>query len=287
MPTQRQSPLDMANRLKQPSLRKIGAEVAHLNNVPVPQPLTLKELMKLFANVAMPKIPGITDIYPYGRVDWKDLGAGTYRYATQYHAKIQMNVDGEWLPAWDGWTNQLAWAPQNQLAYDTDWRVAVVGWNEWGHSDVRWSEFSSGDNPNPPPPPDPGPQPHVQHPSEIWFYNCDNTPVVDPPHLPVLFHLRNVTANGGWQSWNVDPGYFTSPSGGCGDGLSTPLMFPSADTIQLTPGDTYQWIVTKPDDPDCSDSSTAPDDPNHCPVLGPGTVIIGTDARLVIQWPPG
>ncbi|HUI84646.1 MAG TPA: hypothetical protein VL240_10500 [Candidatus Binatia bacterium] len=279
-----QSPLDMARRLKLTSLRKIAAEVAHLNHVPVPQPLSLSELLTLFANVAKPKVPDIVDIYNFGRIDWKDASAGTFRYATLYHAKIEMNVYG-WFRAYDGWTSGFTYVASNQLPYNTDCRAAVIGWNEWGHSETTWVEFSSADNPNPsPPPPSPTPPPQVQHYSAIVFYNCDNTPppASDKGHLPVVFHLRNVTTNGGWQFWQVAPGYDTSPSGQCGQGTdSVPFTVPG-----LTAGDTYEWIVTKPDDPECSDSSTDPTDPNHCPILGPGTVTIGGDIKLSLQWPP-
>jgi hypothetical protein len=278
-----QSPLDIAKRLKFTSLRKIAAEVAHLNHIPVPPSFSLSELLKLFANVARPKVPDIVEIYNFGRVDWKDAGAGTFRYATLYHAKFQMNVGGQWHAGWDGWTSDMAWVTQGQLSYDTDWRVTVIAWNEWGHSDTKWTDaFNTGDNPNAPsPPPAPNPPPsHQQHPSGIQFYNCDYTPVGDNPHLPVLFHLRNVTKNGIWQFWQVDAGYDASNTCGLGSQIA-PFTVPG-----LTAGDTYDWIVTKPDDPDCMDSSTEPTDPNHCPVLGPGTLTIGSDVVLVLQYPP-
>jgi hypothetical protein len=283
-----QSPLDMAKRLQRTSLRKIATEVADLNHVPVPQPLSLKELLTLFANVAEPKVPIIVEIYNFGRIDWKDASAGTFRYATLYHAKIQMKSDGEWFRGWDGWTSDMAYVSTNSLPYNTDCRAAVIGWNEWGHSETRWTEFSTGDNPNPPPPPPnpPPPPPHQPQPSAILFYNCDNTPVGETPHLPVIIHLRDLTTNDVWKSWEVAPGYDSSSSGGCGQGVTAPFIIPSDVTGPVTAGHTYQWIVTKPDDPDCSDSSTDPNDPNHCPVLGPGNITIGSDTPLVLQWPP-
>jgi hypothetical protein len=276
-----QSPLDMAKRLKQSSLRKIAAEVANLNHVPVPQPLTLRGIMELFAIVAKPKDPKIIELYNFGRIDWEDAGAGTFRFATLYHAKFEMHLNGEWERGWDGWTSDTAWVSQGQLSYDTDWRAGVVAWNEWGHSDLKWTDtFNTGDNPNPPPPSPGPPPPKVPHPSGIQFYNCDYTPVGDTPHLPVLFQLRNVTANGSWQFWQIEPGY--DASGLCG--LSSQL--PPFTVPGLMAGDTYEWVITKPDDPDCMDSSTQPTDPSHCPVLGPGTVTIGSDAVFVLQYPP-
>jgi hypothetical protein len=278
----KQSPLDIARRLKLTSLRAIATEVAHLNHIPVPPSFTLTELMKLFSNVAGPKPPIITEIYNWGRVDWKDASAGTFRFATLYHPNFEMYLDGDWAPGWDGWTSDTAWLSQGQLSYDTDWRVSVVAWNEWGHSDRQWSDsFNRGDDPSKPPPsPDPGPGPQEQHPSGIEFYNCDNTPMSDTGHLPVLFHLRNVTTNGAWQYWNVDAGYDDNLRCGAGSILQ-PFTVPG-----LTAGNTYEWVVTKPDDPECSDSSTDPTDPSHCPVFGPGTVTIGSDNVLVIQYPP-
>jgi hypothetical protein len=275
-----QSPLDMAKRLKQTSLRKIAAEVANLNHIPIAQPLSLREIMKLFAIVAKPKDPKITQIYNFGRIDWEDAGAGTFRFATLYHAEFEMQIDGDWEAGWDGWTFDTAWVSQGQLSYDTDWRAGVVAWNEWGHSDLNWSDsFNTGSNPSPSPP-SPGPPPtHVPHPSGIQFYNCDNSSG-DTPHLPVLFHLRNVTANGQWQFWQIEPGYDTS--GTCGlDSQLGPFTVPG-----LSAGDTYEWVVTKPEDPDCMDSSTEPTDPAHCPVLGPGTITIGSDPVFVLQYPP-
>jgi hypothetical protein len=276
-----QSPLDMAKRLKQTSLRKIAAEVAHLNDIPVPQPLSLRKLLALFANVAKPKVPDVTDIFNFGRVDWKDAGAGTFRFATLYHAKFQMEVDGDWFLAYSGWTTDTAWVTQEPLGYDLNCKTAVVAWNEWGHSDTNWISFTSGDNPNPPQPsPKPTPPPQGPHPSGIQFYNCGDTPMSENPHLPVLFHLRNVTTNGAWQFWQINSGY--DASGACGTASeSGPFTVPG-----LTEGDTYQWVVTMPDDPECSDSSTGPTDPNHCPVFGPGTVTIGSDTVLVLQYPP-
>jgi hypothetical protein len=52
-----QSTLDMAKRLNQKSLLQIAAEVALLNHVAIPHPLSLLGLMKLFANVAKPEAP--------------------------------------------------------------------------------------------------------------------------------------------------------------------------------------------------------------------------------------
>src|SRR5215472_1134178 len=47
--------LDMAERLQQKSLHQIALDVAVLNHAPIPNPLSLRAVMKLFANVAMPE----------------------------------------------------------------------------------------------------------------------------------------------------------------------------------------------------------------------------------------
>jgi hypothetical protein len=288
--------LDMAKRLNQKSLRKIAAEVEILSHTQIPPPLSLREIMKLFAGVAKPEAPDhltantwIPDdthaiLGPYfGEVDWKDAGSGSVRYATNYHVRFSVIYDGDQLAlVWDQWTTDKLYISPSGLNYSTDYKAAIMAWNEWGHSEWSWIKFSVPDDPNPSPSPGPGPGPspgptQPQY-DAIAFYNCDNTPMSDPPHQPVYFWLRDVTANGAWQSWLVEPGYSDNTDQGCGIGISNPFIVPTS----LKGGDTYQWVVVKPTDPECDGSN---DPTGDCVVWG-STFTAGGNSPLVLQWPP-
>ena len=284
--------LDMAKRLKQQSLRQIAGEVAALNLTPVPHPLSLRELLKLFANLAKPEVPTnlINEwLYPttsptlspiFSDFKWTDPGAKSFRYATRYHCRLLLSYGSGYVIInndTDVWTTSTEQVFETPLNFDTDYKASVRAWNEWGQSEWAWIKLHTYSNPNPQPspPPKPKPQPPPQNPSEIDFWNCD----VDK--LQALFWLLDESAPGSqWKSWTVDSGY--NEAGSCGPGSSQPL------TIPLTAGHQYFWAIVIPGGANC-DGNTDPD--GDCWVWGnnmPGDAPLtaGSGGKLPLQYPP-
>ena len=181
------TPLDMAKRLNEKSLRKIAVEVALLSHTAVTHPLSLREIMKLFASVAKPEVPrdlqaaaslfdGTTQVGPYFvNASWRDGGKGSFRYANRFHFKLSFIIDGSPTEVWDQWTTYGGLPGSPALAYDTDYKAAVLASNEWGLREWAWAKFSTGSDPNAPSPgpgPSHPPQPQPK-PSGIQFWNCD------------------------------------------------------------------------------------------------------------------
>src|SRR5215470_16748061 len=93
--------LDMAQRLHQQSLRTIASVVAAADFGTPIFPLSLREILKLFAKMAKPETPnhlqpdgGTYSYQPGLRMHWADAGAGTYRFATRFHFRLQRQFGG-------------------------------------------------------------------------------------------------------------------------------------------------------------------------------------------------
>src|ERR1700748_475654 len=121
--------LDMAKRLKQKSLTQVAIEVALLNHVALPKPLSLLAVMKLFAKVAVPEPPkNLVNEFKFptesptlspifSDVTWVDAGAKTFRHATRYRCRIALIYDGDdtaVLNENDSWTNST------EIVFHTD-----------------------------------------------------------------------------------------------------------------------------------------------------------------------
>ena len=284
--------LDMAQRLKQQSLRQIATEVALLNHTPIPQPLSLLAIMKLFANVAKPEIPAnlanefkfpieSPTLSPiFSDISWTDPGAKTFRYATRYRCKLSVGYSGGYADIGgdaDLWTTDTDAVFEVPLNFDTDYKASVYAWNEWGASEWRWLKLHTYDNPNPPShgPGQSPPPPKPQEPSGLQFWNCDAS--VNPSS--VYFWLLDLTAGTPGKYWQVAPGY---NKGSCGPGLTdAQLTIPSASTGSLVTGNEYQWKVVVPDRPGCGGNND-PDNP-YC-IAASDTFTAGNDASLPIPW---
>lgn len=211
--------LDMAQRLKQKSLRQIALEVAILNHAPVPQPVSLREIMKLFANVAKPEVPvnlAIDVKYPidsptlspmFADFSWTDSGAKTFRYATRYRCRLSVGYGSGYADIGgeaDLWTTYTETPFQIELNFDTDYKASVFAWNDWGQSEWAWHKFHSADNPNPPsqsPGQTPPPQPIIN----AYIYTSGTIEVDGnkfPPYAPIK--IFEVDAHG-----NLSPLYNT------------------------------------------------------------------------------
>jgi hypothetical protein len=286
--------LDMAKRLKQHSLRAMAAEVAALSLTPVHHPISLREILTLFAKIAKPEPPKdlINEwIFPvtsptlspiFADLKWTDAGAKSFRYATRYRCRIAVGFGSGYagLLDKDEWTTDTENVFQVPLNFDSDYKESVMAWNEWGQSEWAWIKTHTYSNPNPPPQPSPSPPPpppRAPEPNAIKFWNCDTT---GEDHLEVFFWLQDLTAGTGWQSAPVDSGY---TSGGCGASYSGPQY-----TTSLVAGHQYLFAVVKPGGPNCDGSN----DPNgDCWVMGnnrEGDVPLkaGHDGALSIQYPP-
>lgn len=286
------SPLDMARRLNQTSLRQIAAHVAVLTHTSVPHPSSLREIMALFATVARPE--KVKNIQPSGNyssgtlalpVSWSDPGANTFRYATRFHVVM----DGVGHQALDTWSTshfvpendaQQALVAQEGLQDAHRYYPMIQAWNDWGGSEWNYSHFDVGSVPasgsgNPPPAPQ-----TQQKPSGIFFWNCDTTSVSagDVEHLPVYFWLFNLTARSNWNQL-VEPGY--NDSGSCGPSFTDPeITIPSPSTTMLVAGDEYRWMIVKPNNPGCDGN----DPDNSACVAATGTFTAGEDAPLILPW---
>jgi len=282
--------LDMAKRLDQQSIRKIAVEVAGLNLVPLPKPLSLLQIMKLFANIAKPEPPANVRnnfLYPtesptlspiHSEVTWTDPGAKTFRYATHYRGRISVldNSGSTRLTAKDNWTTDRETVFQDQLNFDTGYKVAIMAYNEWGNSEWSWLKFSTYSNPNPSQGPGTSPPPPATpKPGGFLFWNCDVSGV--GIHLDVYFWLFDLTANTYWYQL-VPSGY--DSSGTCGDGPPQ-IVIPSPGTTLLTAGHNYRWIVVKPDNEGCGGNN----DPNNAGcVVATGTFTAGSDPATGYTW---
>jgi hypothetical protein len=291
----RQLTLDMAKRLDQKSLRQIATEVSALSQTALATPLSLQAIMKAFAKIAQPEAPthpwAVADADPVtltpirgAKFSWEDGGAKTFRFATLYRCRIAVVYSGGYailMP--DTLTPDLNAYFSWHLDFDTDYKASVMAYNPYGHSLWSWIKLHTYDNPNPPAPspgPSPGPQPQPQTYSAIQFYNCDETPppAGDVEHLPVHFWLDDLTAGTGPQDMGeVPPGYTGPGMGPCGKNYTQPQTYP------LISGHQYQYVVVKPDDPDC-DGTNDPNGP--CRVLGPIPVTGGDTGTLPVQWGP-
>src|SRR5689334_17226660 len=92
---------DMAQRLNQTSLRAIAKIVAAYNLTTPTFPLSVRDILKLFAKVAKPNTPDhlqpADGTYSYQgglRLHWSDAGAGTFRFATRFHFRLQREFKG-------------------------------------------------------------------------------------------------------------------------------------------------------------------------------------------------
>jgi hypothetical protein len=292
------TPLDMATRLKQKSLRSIAAEVALLNHVSLPSPLSLREIMRLFANVAKPEMP--TNLinqfqYPvtsptlspiFSDFTWIDAGAKTFRYATRYRCRLSVGYDSSYAAIGgdaDVWAASTETVFEVPLKFDTDYKASVYAWNDWGQSEWHWLTFHTYDDPNPPSqgPGQSPPPPKAQQPSGIEFWNCDVTSIGpgQVEHLPVYFWLFDLSAGTRW-SQLVEPGYNADAS--CGPGVTNvQVVIPSSSTTSIMKGHEYQWEVVKPSNVGC-DNSNDPDSAD-C-VVEWGKFTAGDDAPLVVSW---
>jgi hypothetical protein len=282
--------LDMAKRLNQPSLRKIAEEVAVLNHVPIPKPPTLLQIMKLFAKIAAPEPPShvanellFPDTSPtlspiHSLVTWNDPGAKTFRFATYYRCRISVLYDGgsAQLNSSDNWTRDRFMGFQNELNFDTGYKVAIMAYNDWGASEWSWLKFTTYSNPNPKSGPGPSqPAPTTPHPSGFLFWNCDVTGVGE--HLDVYFWLFDLSTGQSW-NWFVPADY--DASGTCPSG-SAQIVIPSTSTITLVEGHNYTWIVVKPDNEGCGGNN----DPHNsaCTVAG-SNFTAGGDPAIAYTW---
>ena len=290
--------LDMAKRLKQKSLTQVAFEVALLNHVALPKPLSLLAVMKLFAKVAVPEPPkNLVNEFKFptesptlspifSDVTWVDAGAKTFRHATRYRCRIALIYDGDdtaVLNENDSWTNSTEIVFQNELNFDTEYKASIIAWNDWGQSEWSWIKFETYDNPNPPSkgPGHPPPPPAEKKPSGILFWNCDTTSVSqgDIEHLPVYFWLFDLTAGTNWNQ-EVDAGY--NDAGSCGPNFTNAqIVIPSSSTTSIVAGHKYQWKIVKPSNAGCGNTN----DPNNsgC-VVASGTFTAGNDAALVLPW---
>jgi hypothetical protein len=291
------SALDMGKRLGAKSLRQMAQDISLARAVALPKPLTLRAIMKLFAPLATPDPPknlAYNPVFnedapvlprPQARFQWVDSEPKTVRSATRYRCRLSLDYgSGIALigPEDDFWTTDTNVIFQTVLDYDTTFRAAVLAANDWGASEWKYIEFTTYDNPNGGSNSGPGGNtPTVPHPSGLAFWNCDVTSVDSGvvEHQPVCFVLTDLT-NGAKGHQVVQPGYNTGE--GCGPGTSNPaFQLPTAGLPGLVKGHKYQWVVIKPADASCGDSS---DPDSMAAVVATGTFILGSDPVLIVNW---